>query len=116
MSAATVETILAQANQLSAEERAKLISKLKQVTETEYVIPEGRIISTNAPYTDRSLEFKWMKEHEHEYAGQWVAVKGDKLIAHGSIAKEVFAKARESGAPDAIVYLVNDSDLPYMGF
>lgn len=116
MSVITTENIIAQVNQLSAVERAKLIAQLNREPKSEYVVPEGRIISTNAPYIDRTQEFQWMKEHEHEYAGQWVAVMGDKLIAHGMVAKEVFAKARELGASEALVYLVNGSDLPYMGY
>ena len=116
MSVITAENILAQVNQLPAMERAKLIAQLNREPKNEYEVPEGRIISANEPYIDRTLEFKWMDEHEHEYVGQWVAVKEDKLIAHGFVAKEVFAKARELGVTDALVYLVNDNDLPYMGY
>lgn len=116
MSVLTAESILAQVNQLPALERAKLIEELNHQRENQYVVPEGRIISTNAPYIDRTLEFQWMKEHEREYAGQWVALMGDKLIAHGRVAKEVFAQAKELGVSEALVYLVNDSNLPYMGY
>ncbi|MEK7834385.1 MAG: DUF5678 domain-containing protein [Acidobacteriota bacterium] len=114
MSVITAENILAQVNQLPAMERAKLIAKLKPEPGSEYVVPEGRIISTNAPYIDRTLEFKWMKEHEHEYAGQWIALMGDKLVASGPIAKEVFAKARELGYGRAMVFLAETPGLPFV--
>ncbi len=114
MSAATIENILAQVNQLPAAERAKLISKLKQETETEYVVPEGRIISTNAPSIDRTKESEWLAKHRRQYAGQWVALIGDQLLASGTEAKEVFAKARELGYPRAIFIFVEPSDLPFV--
>ena len=58
---------------------------------------------------------EWMKQHEREYIGQWVALKGNHLIAHGPSAKEVFAKAREFGIQDALTYLVEDPDIPDLG-
>lgn len=198
MSAVSVENIIAQASRLPAAERAKLIEELNREEKTEYLVPEGRlirtdapfidrtkeyewlakhrgeypgqclalmgdqlvahgavakevfakarelgypeayfvfveampeaeqearseipsgrIISVNEPYIDRTQEIEWMKKHKREYIGQWVAVKGNRLIAHGTVAKEVFAKTRELGAPDALVYLVEDPDLHYMGF
>lgn len=118
MSAIAVEGIIAQVNQLPAAEREKLIARLNQegeAKEAKYVVPEGRIASVNAPYIDRTLEFEWMKQHEREYIGQWVALKGNQLVAHGPSAKEVFAKARELGVQDALTYLVEDPDVPYMG-
>lgn len=116
MSAIAVEDIIAQVNQLPAKEREKLIAKLSQESEAKLMIPPSRIISFNEPYIDRTLESEWMKQHEREYIGQWVALKGDQLIAHGAAAKEVFAKARELGIHDALVCLVEDPDQPYIGF
>lgn len=119
MTGITVENILAQVNQLPASERAELIAALQQRREIppqNSQFPPDRIISVNEPYIDRTREYEWMKQHEREYIRQWVALKGDQLIAHGPEAKAVFAKARELGINDAIVYLVVDPDIPYMGF
>lgn len=114
MSVATVENTLAQADQLPAAELAKLISRSNQKSETEYVVPEGRIISTNAPFIDRTKETEWLAEHRREYPGQWLALMGDQLVASGTVAKEVFAKARELGYPRAIFIFVEESDLPFV--
>lgn len=114
MSVITAESILAQVNQLPAAERAKLIEELNREPESKYTVPEGRIISTNAPYIDRTLEFEWMKKHKHEYVGQWIALMGDKLVASGPVAKDVFAKARELGYPRAMVGFVEDLTTPYI--
>jgi hypothetical protein len=119
MSTATVENILTQINQLPASERAKVIAALQQQDEAPTrrpQFPPDRIISVNEPYIDRTREYEWLKEHEREYIGQWIALKEDRLLAHGPIAKEVFAKARALGVNDALVLLVVDPDIPYMGF
>lgn len=42
-----------------------------------------RVRRVSAPYIDRSREMKWLAEDEQEYAGQWVLLWEDRLIAHG---------------------------------
>jgi hypothetical protein len=42
---------------------------------------------------DRTAEFRWIAEHRQEYAGQWVALHGDRLLSHSTDAREIFAKA-----------------------
>jgi hypothetical protein len=32
---------------------------------------------------DRRPEYAWLREHAHEYSGEWVALDGDRLLAHG---------------------------------
>lgn len=44
-------------------------------------LPEVR--KSKIPYIDRSREMAWLAEHEEEYAGQWVLLWGDRLVAHG---------------------------------
>jgi hypothetical protein len=49
------------------------------------------------------------------YPGQWIAVDGDRLIAHGSDAKPVFAEVDRAGVADALfVHLEPDDRLPEM--
>ena len=40
----------------------------------------------------------WIADHALEYKGQWVALDGDRLIAHGANADEVFDAAEADGA------------------
>ena len=46
---------------------------------------------------DFSPEQQWLRENRHLYRGQYLAVSGAQLIAHGTEPKEVVAKARASG-------------------
>ena len=40
---------------------------------------------------------RWVAEHRREYAGQWVALDGDRLVASGTDAREVAEAARREG-------------------
>lgn len=71
-------------------------------------------IITNA---DFSLSVKWLAEHGADYSGQWVALDGDRLIAHGTEPKDVFAAADATGVQHPLVTQVEDSNaLPFAGF
>ena len=48
----------------------------------EKILPKVR--KARLPYIDRSRETAWMVEHQAEYAGEWVFLDGDRLIAHGN--------------------------------
>lgn len=66
---------------------------------------------------DFSPEMRWIKEHKLEYAGQWVALDGDRLISHGMNAKEVFAAADQSGVEDPFFSHLEPADaLPFGGW
>jgi len=40
---------------------------------------------------------RWLDENREKYSGQWVALDGDRFIACGSTAKEVYSKAKAEG-------------------
>ena len=52
----------------------------------------------------------WIAAHRREYAGQWVALAGDRLIAHGLDYDEVWAAANADGAHLPMVTFVEDPD------
>lgn len=55
---------------------------------------------------DLSKEYQWIETHREEYAGQWVALKGDQLISHGPHGVAVMEAARNAGHPDAFFKLI----------
>jgi predicted DNA-binding antitoxin AbrB/MazE fold protein len=65
------------------------------------------------PY--RMREYAWLREHQAEFAGQYVALYGGQLVAHGTDGREVFRKARAAGFPRALMVQVEAADEPPFG-
>jgi len=73
------------------------------------------LLSVEMP--DRTAEFRWIAEHRQEYAGQWVALHGDRLLSHSTDAREVFATARQSGIEAPFFAHIEPMDaLPFGGW
>ena len=112
----SIENIFNQIVQLPPPERFKLWRMLEQVTkheigqtaQSESAAPKKKLQPMATPNKDR--EMQWMVDHAREYAGQWVALDGDRLIAHGPDAKEVYAAANADGAYLPLVTQVEDPD------
>lgn len=69
------------------------------------------------PTPDYQDALQWLADHAREYAGQWVALDGARLIAHGPDARAVYAAAKTDGAHLPLVDLVEDPDAPpFAGF
>lgn len=64
-----------------------------------------------------SKELRWLKEHRHKYLGQWVALDGDRLVAHGTNARDVFHTAREAGVKVPFIeQILPTDDMPFGGW
>lgn len=67
--------------------------------------------------SDRSREIRWIAEHRNQYANQWVALDGDRLLSHGDNAREVYTRAREFGVNLPFVARVEpEGSLPFGGW
>jgi uncharacterized phage-associated protein len=64
---------------------------------------------------DSGLEMRWIAEHGREYAGQWVALDGDRLVGHGRSAREVYEAARDAGVQLPLVVRIEPDDQPPFG-
>ena len=115
MNQATFDQVLNWVQQWPAAEREKLIRALSREDRkrdgTVGAYP-GRTVPPPVVSKDRSRENQWLAEHQREYIGQWVALEGDRLIAHGVNAAEVFAAADASGIERPMVIYVEDPDAP----
>lgn len=116
MSQMNYEQVLEAAKQLPPSERQKLIESLQEHAESPPKKKFGRRVVPPVPSKDRTREMLWLKEHGKEYAGQWVALEGDQLIAYGSSAVEVSKAAKDVGIDRPILVQVEDPDgLPFAG-
>ena len=66
--------------------------------------------------TRSAKSLRWLYENREKYLGQWVALDGDRLIASGATAKEVYSKAKAEGVEIPFVELVTEQESgPFTG-
>ncbi|HLG14885.1 MAG TPA: hypothetical protein VJH03_10350 [Blastocatellia bacterium] len=76
-------------------------------------LPEVR--KSTRPYIDRSRELAWIAEHREEYAGRWVFLEGDRLIAHGDDPLRFREIARAEGIETPFIVHMRKETGPSMG-
>ena len=107
---ATLEQIIEEARALSPAEKGKLRQALDR--ELEQPVP---LQSSKPSYRTFKCENAWLDAHRDEYLGQWVAVEGDSLVAHGSNPREVYLAARDSGIEVPFLVRVENREGPFTG-
>ena len=58
-------------------------------------------------------EFRWLAEHQREYADRWVALDGDTLLAVGNSARDVYSRIPERRGRVPLVTKVERADDVY---
>jgi hypothetical protein len=116
MSEITIETLFNQIEMLPASEQRKLLGMLLARLGGAKRPVEPIKFREPIPVPDSEPNDRWLREHSHEYAGQWVALDGDRLIAHGAEARVVFAASRADGSYLPLVTYIEPVDAPaFMG-
>jgi hypothetical protein len=98
MSQITAETLIHQITSLPFSEKMKLHALLDEQLKNPDVATNAVRLVKPIPVPDPEPSMRWMNEHSREYGGQWVALDGDRLIAHSENANEVFMAADADGA------------------
>ena len=71
----------------------------------------------SAEVNERREEMLWLATHAGPYAGQWVALSGSRLIAHGAQLSAVTAAARAAGVDEPFLsHLPAEKELPFGGW
>jgi|ERR1051325_9065732 hypothetical protein len=105
------DQIIKSIEQLPATEQERI---RRWLDEKEPSNGEGDASQTKANRSAQSL--RWLHENRQKYAGQWVALDGDRLIATGATAKEVYSKAKAEGVEIPFVELVTAQEpVPFTG-
>ena len=68
------------------------------------------------PVNERREEMQWLTKESRPFAGEWVAVEGARLVAHGAKLAEVRAAAKTAGAVDPIFARVSSDTDPFGGW
>jgi uncharacterized protein DUF5678 len=99
------DEIIKSLEQLPAAEQERIRQWLEEKGATHGGGPGSQ---AHANRSARSL--RWLHENREKYSGQWVALDGDRLIASGPTAKEVYSKAKAEGVEIPFVELVTDRE------
>jgi hypothetical protein len=69
--------------------------------------PPSRPQSVTSGYRSRELEWLWThKEVLQQFAGQWVVLEGEKIVAHGNDPLQVVTEARAKGVQVPYIFRV----------
>jgi excisionase family DNA binding protein len=66
----------------------------------------GRAVTPPVKMRDMSKDMRWLAEHRDEYAGKWVAVYEDRLVASSDSAKDVYEASDKIGLPQTLVTFI----------
>jgi hypothetical protein len=112
----TAEFILAEIAALPADEREKLVSLLNRNAGQDSD-PRDGVSGEWFDSPDPGPSLQWIREHREEFAGQYVALDGDRLIAHSLNPDEVVAAVRSAGLNGIFFTLIPPADEPvFAGF
>ena len=100
---ATLEQIIDEARALSPAEKLKL----RRVLDRE--------LERSVQAQSRSVESTWVERNRDKYLGQWVALEGETLVAHGANAREVYLAARQAGITGPYIVHITPKVAAYIG-
>ena len=114
MSTLTVENMLKLYEQMPVAEQQRLRALLIE-QEPKTKPPLNQRVPCE-PMPDRTREHEWVKTHKQEYAGQWVALDGDRLVAASPSRLELSEAVKaDGGSLPLILRVPSPEDLPYVG-
>jgi hypothetical protein len=101
----SIDQIIKSIEQLPASEQERIRQWLDQKGTSN-----GEGDDSQAPANRSAKSLRWLHENRETFSGQWVALDGDRLIASGSTAKEVYFKAKSEGVEVPFVELVTKQE------
>ncbi len=119
MPATNIVKVLEQIATLTTEEQRELLALLSPPTTKNGASEQtvnGEILMKTAPGYDHTPRLQWLKDHAADYVGQYIAMDGDKLLAHGSDPEKVYAALQTSNPPVPYFgYIPLTDDSPMLG-
>jgi Family of unknown function (DUF5678) len=112
MTGSTYEQALAIVQSLPLEDKQRLRQWLIE-EELKLALENGSDAAHLSLHRER--EMQWLNEHEAEYAGQWLALDGDRLLSHGEDPHKVRAEARTMGVESPFVVFAENPDEFFTG-
>ena len=103
---ATLEQIIEEARKLPADEQRRLRDALDELRSNG---------DAQTSYKTHEDERAWLEAHRDEFLDQWVALDGNRLVAHGTNARTVYDEARARGVTAPYLVHVTPKGEAYIG-
>ena len=107
------EAILDKVRHLSQAKQEEVLRFADGLRHADGLRRQDRIKSV--PRRDRTREMKWVADNRAAFAGRWVAVEGDRLVAADEDAQKVFDAAKAEGIESPfVVHILPEDPLPFV--
>ena len=94
-----------------------ILPERQRVHLTLEVRPARLSWESTEPVNERRDELRWLARESGPYAGEWVALDGPRLVAHGEKLAAVSAAAKAAGVAGPFFASVpRDRDIPFGGW
>ena len=94
-----------------------ILPERQRVHLTLEVRPARLSWESTEPVNERRDELRWLARESGPYAGEWVALDGARLVAHGEKLAAVSAAAKAAGVAEPFFASVpRDKDTPFGGW
>jgi hypothetical protein len=108
-------------------ERLAPLSPQEKLELTRFLTEQARLdqsqegndiaVDHNDSAAKRKQQMDWLKAHREEYAGQYVALDGDRLIGVGATIREAHEQARRHGVERPfLTHISSVNDAPFGGW
>lgn len=74
------------------------------------------VVAKLAESEQLSRELRWLHENRSRYAGRWVALRGEQVLAVGGSAPEVFAAVRDETETPLVIQVEPPQRFPFAGW
>lgn len=103
----TAEEIIENVRALPISERERFFDLAE--TEKQKILAEKAAKNIELEKKNERFQraLQWIEKNREKYDGQWVALDGDKLLAHGTDGKQVHADAQAKGVKTPLMHRVS---------
>jgi hypothetical protein len=110
-----LDEIVEKTSELSSEQRRELIQLLQEQEKKNSLKSSLSISSVSVNLESNHKKnpdpnIEWLKKHQSEYAGNYVALKDGEFVAFGKTIKEADVKAKEKGVKKPLLHYIPAED------
>jgi hypothetical protein len=106
-------SLAARARALGVELDAYVQTLLQQQAASSPLRPAG---DATQEVERQMSELSWLETHREQFAGRWVALDGNTLLAVGNSAREVYAAITENKGTPLVTYVERENEPYFAGW